>query len=754
MLNIISGIPEEEFNDIDMETTYKWDNFQINAFNNIKKNKDTLVVAPTSSGKTAVAKYGIIYTTKTHNKKVIYTSPIKSLSNEKYNEFKILFPDLKIGLLTGDHKINIDADVLIVTTEIIRNYLISKENRIKQNEDGLNNNIMDHIGCIIIDEIHFINDPNRGKVWEDTLILLDRQIQLIMLSATVDKPEDFANWLISLRNKDITIIKETKRIIPLTYNYFYDNELFEIVDVNGNFNRKIFMNLKKEFKSKEDKCLNKLLLYMQKNDLYNALFFVFSKKKCEQYAKSVQTRLVDKSFEIENENIFDSHIRNYKHLYEKNPRYIDLKDMIIKGIAYHHAGLPIILKEIIEILFKLKRIKVLFATETFAVGINSPTRSVVFIDIEKYTDGNKRTLTPAEFKQMSGRAGRRGMDTKGNVIILLSDKFYDNIPSLIDHPPDKLFSEIDINYQNYINLYSSIDNYFDKTMVCVSYQNNINKLITENDTIDMELSKIDKEILKSFEELYQNDSLSLTSVKIKQTKSQIQKQKTLNKIKENYGSEYNNFIRRKKITRDIDFYSQYKNNLLYKLNTFLNIHGYINNNEITIKGKLLMCINECNPFIIVEIFVAGWFDNLSSIEIIQVLSIFCDKVNNEYYNPTIPCKIQHLLLKIYNLTEKFINTEDELQNCNYDYWTTNTSYIELAGIWASGKPVECILNILYDNNEYEGNFIKNMIKIINIAKSIKLLCELTNKLELIENLDKIEQLLLRDIVNNASLYLT
>lgn len=746
LIEIYIGEPTENFDDPNFISSFKWDNFQINSFINIKKNKNILVVAPTSSGKTAVAKYGIINTVKNMKKRVMYSSPIKSLSNEKFNEFRNMLSkeDISVGLLTGDNKINIDSDVLVVTTEIIRNYLVKLT---ENNYELITDSIMDSIGCVIMDEIHFINDPKRGKIWEDVIILLKQDIQLIMLSATIDKPVNFASWITSIKPKPLALIKEDKRLIPLTYNIFANKEMHNIM-------------LLKEFPKVDPvNCtIKNIVNYMKKNDLFNAIFFSFSKKKCEQYSLQIDLDLVDNNFGIETAHIFDYKIGIYRHMFEKNPRYITLRNLIIKGIAYHHAGLPVILKEIVEILFKEGRIKILFATETFAVGINSPVRSVVFMELEKYDSSiiaTRRMISSAEFKQMSGRAGRRGLDTHGYVIIPLFNNNYNckEIQELINSPPSHLFSETELDYHSYLNLYSNIDKHTEKTMRNNENIIKINHLTDEHSKLSIIISKLDKTILDDFRELENYNKHNLINIKIKLSKEQEKKHKHLNKIAKTYQHEYNIYSRLRKVENEINYINDYNSNLLKQLNYFLTKHGYLDNNNLTLKGICITYINECNPFILVELFLNNHFINKTPIEIIQLLSIFCDENNLEEDNIKSD-NLQHSISYVQNLIKQFIQTEVELRRENDDYWKITLSYIKLSYEWASGKPTGYIINLLDEINEYEGNFIKNMIKITNIANTLKILCNITNRLELIDKLDNIDILIKRDIVNNGSLYIT
>jgi len=417
-----------------LELKYKPDPFQNYAFNKIEEGHDIFVSVPTSSGKTIIGIYGIANTIKKHNKRAIYTTPIKTLSNEKYNEFKNEFDS--VGIITGDNKINVDAQCLIMTAEILRNLLYT------------NIEFIQSIGCVVIDEIHFMNDLERGSVWEETLIMLNKNIQLIMLSATINEPVLFCNWITKIRGNKLALIELHKRIIPLNHYIFVNNQLILFFN-NETFLFDNIMNCKEKYneikkQKKQPNSIKKLINYL-KNE--QTIIFSFSRNKCEEYALQVQTSLITY---IEREEINIYYNKYFKdNLYETNEQFIMLKKLIYDGIAFHHSGVLAILREFIEILFKKSLIKMLFATETFAIGVNTPTKNVVFTNLYKYINGTYTLLTPSEYKQISGRAGRRGIDTTGTVIILPLNDFPDvnDLRILTQGKIASIKSTFDITYQ-------------------------------------------------------------------------------------------------------------------------------------------------------------------------------------------------------------------------------------------------------------------------------------------------------------------
>jgi len=451
-LNIINpnstclNFPKNE--ELALTFPFELDPFQKHAISAISCNENVLITAKTSSGKTTPAIYQIAHSLK-KGKRVFYTTPIKSLSNQKFHELKNLFPS--VSIITGDIKFNPNADVVVMTTEILMN-LLYKKGSSTENVGLTAGMSMDGLDAVIFDEVHYINNKERGKVWEQCLILLPREINLVLLSATIAQPEAFASWLGDLKQKPIHLISTTYRIVPLTHYIIeadgqlrpvmdekerfidttYRQWLFgrdKILDDHADHKRRVAgRDAGQVITTKEGKVklksythqLNSTVSMLYEKQLLPALMFVFSRKDCERYASQIEGSLVDTSEGAAIENIFDFHLSRYRDQLIGSPQYHTLRALLVRGIAYHHSGLQPLLKEIIEILFGKGLVRVMFCTETFAVGINMPTKTVVFLDYKKYCDqaNGMRMLATDEYIQMAGRAGRRGKDKLGTVIYL------------------------------------------------------------------------------------------------------------------------------------------------------------------------------------------------------------------------------------------------------------------------------------------------------------------------------------------------
>jgi superfamily II RNA helicase len=435
MLRIPTEVPM-----IENPYPFPLDDFQKKAFDAIQKNENVLVTAKTGSGKTLVGEYQILHSLN-KGKRVLYTTPIKSLTNQKFHDLKQIHKS--VGIMTGDIKFCPQADVVILTTEILRNLLYKQGS--KTETIGITANLsLDDVDAIVFDEVHYINDTARGKVWEECFILLPPHIRMVLLSATLDHPEVFAEWLGNLKQVPVHLISTDYRVVPLYHKVGKET----LMGPDNVFHRQVYTqylrNIEKEFDAArrhkdavrvrgEDEPvvardvrqysflhrMNQTIEELERDNLLPALFFVFSRKQCVEYASKVSRDLIDSSDTASVRHILKFHLHRYPEL-NTLPQYHELQGMLLKGIAYHHSGLLPLLKEIVELLFARGFIKVLFATETFAVGINMPTKTVVFTSYRKFDDelDGLRVLRTDEYIQMAGRAGRRGKDDKGIVMYL------------------------------------------------------------------------------------------------------------------------------------------------------------------------------------------------------------------------------------------------------------------------------------------------------------------------------------------------
>lgn len=790
-VKIITGKCDHDIVDPPITFNYECDHFQKHAFLCISEGENLLVTAHTGSGKTTIAEYAVANTIR-NGKNVVYTSPIKSLSNEKYNDFGKKFhnnPTVNLGILTGDNKINPDGNCLIMTAEILRNALYKLKSPSKvENEkyENIDNNFIQNIGCVIMDEVHFINDLDRGKVWEETLILLDKNVQLILLSATISQPEKFAEWIGNIKTKTINLISTTHRAVPLRHYIYTGEKMHLIFDQNCNFKGENFMIANKEYdeiqklREKQHKNLTNLSLiqnmvnFLHKNDMLQAIFFSFSKKNCELYAQKITENLVDHNEIAEINIIFNKYMHKYEHQYAKLEQYQIVKKLLLNGVAYHHSGLLPILKEIIEIIFHKGLIKVLFATETFAVGVNMPTRTVIFTELEKHTNTGKRDINTAEYKQMSGRAGRRGLDTSGNVIILPIYNFPELgiFRNMLQGSVPCVESKFKIDYQFLLKTMQSevtdVWKFINDSLYFVEHNKIINSNKIEltqieselcNDSLNKKFSELNKQTMdkiKEYHNLKTATPMVIPGVKMVMSKSQSKKLTTLTRefsiepLAELY-RQYCHMLdleNKKNIILENLLNSQtFIDNTLLAIKNLLAEHNFIDD-SILKKGVIAAQINECNSLLLTEMIISGFFDDLTAPEIVGLLALFIDEGEDiSFENIGGTPKLKHYISDLTVIINEYIQSEYKCGiEGNEDFWLIKFGFVDIAYKWAIGEDIQT-------DGLYVGNFIRSMIKINNIAKDLKYLFEIAGNISVIPVLEQIEPLIMRDYVTVNSLYL-
>ncbi len=797
-MNILKGnFIESETNTYNKELIkfpYECDHFQKHSFKCIDEVSNVLITAHTGSGKTVVAMYAIAHAIK-NNKKVVYTSPIKSLSNEKYKDFRERFGDkfkeetgldVSIGLLTGDNKINPDGNLLIMTAEILRNSLFKTKTPDSETKD-----FIEDLGCIIMDEVHFINDPDRGKVWEETIVLAPQEIQLVMLSATIDKAEEFATWISKIREKKIYLIPTSHRVVPLDHYIYINNNIHKIMDTTDNYMYSGYKTAlevyQKKQKDKEKINMNliqEMVRYLKDNDLLQTIFFSFSRKNCETYANIVNTELITDSEFREISRIWSKYLEKDEVKYLPLDQYNTLKKLVHSGVAFHHSGLIPILKEIVEILFQKGLIKILFATETFAVGVNMPTRSVVFTELEKYTNRGKRFLNTAEYKQMSGRAGRRGIDTVGYSILLPLYNFPDEseLKTVLTGKMPKIESKFNIDYQFVLKamINKMLDNNLivnkslkeqEKVVIKASLQKdlvNVTEQILKLGNLEEKLESKDKDVVKvrtmiDLEKKLKNYSsmglmitLSKKESKDYQTiQNEMKKNEPLKKLYQEISKFYELQEKQSRVETNLKLVDDENNIVITNICEILKEMNYLSEDYSPLqKGIIASHINECNPIIFTEMILSGMFDNITEIDIVTLLSLFVeDRTDEEVFKSDLSYS-SHLLDKVKEVetvVDKFVVLENKYrQHSQTDFWKTSVGSMDATYLWASGEHITKLKKEGLIG--YEGNFIRNMTKLYNITNDVIDVCKTIGKVELLPKLEKIPSLIIRDIVNISSLY--
>lgn len=788
--------------------SYSLDPFQEHAIATIHRGENVLVTAKTGSGKTLVGEYQIHYMLA-QGKRVFYTTPIKSLSNQKFHDLKQLFPS--VGILTGDIKFKPDAQVVIMTTEILRNMLY-KRNSSTVNL-GLSANIScDDLGAVVFDEVHYINNPERGKVWEETLILLPPEIQLILLSATLSAPEAFAQWIGLLKKKTCVLISTLYRVVPLTHNVIQNGELKCIMDAKEHYDAGAYNSWLKHGKDLADgsaafkdkvrnerlagtegaikgkvsvnsflHTMNATINMFAEKELLPALFFVFSRKDCERFAKRVEGSLIDSSDSAAIKHIIEFHLHRYSAVSASN-QYHELFDLLLRGIAYHHSGLLPLIKEIVEILFGRGLIKVMFCTETFAVGINMPTKTAVFLDLKKYDDktGGQRCLFTDEYLQMAGRAGRRGKDKTGTVVYLpqRAPLYQDEIKAMMKGSTCAISSKMDFHYDfllktlqsgslQWLNIMRDSYWYEQRRVTTLAVKKELEDMETDYATQRAILNESD---FADLSERYRLEAENKVAVNAKRKETQ----RALDTWKNRHlGPKWENrykllpvldrlqrSIANKK--QDLVDFEKFESTVEPRVQFLINA-GFLTNvidlesvtkANLTLRGILATEVNESHSLLTATIYEMGLMKDVAPEIILTVLSAFInEKLIDEapsLHALSVPSSVISILEKIDGLASNYRSIETR-SNVPYDnYWDLSTVCIEPVYRWLNG---EASAVICADYGIYEGNLMRVILRIANIADELINLATYCEDTETVAKMTEVKAGLLRDIAITDSLYL-
>ena len=803
--------------------SFEPDHFQKYAIEGLYNDKHVLVTAHTGSGKTLPAEFAIRHFTAM-GKKVIYTAPIKSLSNQKYHELSNEFPDISFGILTGDIKFNPEADCVIMTTEILRNLIFYADKEYSPLDFNIQ---LDHIQCVIFDEVHYINDDARGHVWEECIMTLPQHIQMLMLSATINKPERFASWISDIKEKDILIAGTNHRVVPLVHYTTINipestaniiDKSFQIDSFNNTFIpiktrnqtytekpihlvNKIYKHLKKNsVLIKPRYVLNTVVNKLKHEQKLPAICFVFSRKKAEEYANMIQSNLHDTEYvdddtkkttivRRECESILRQ-LSNHKE-YSNTPEYSHTLSLLEKGIAVHHSGILPILREMIELLFSKGYIKLLFATETFAVGINMPTKTVLFTSLTKFDGIQERILYPHEYTQMAGRAGRRGLDSIGHVIHLHSmfePLSHSEYKHMLSGNPPTITSKLHVNMHMVLRMaangcdFTNIDvnqvlPYLKNSLVYRDITLQIKQIQSDIFNLEHVLKSkakhnlfTDQIIFDKIQEYVKltDDKMYTKRAKHKQINSKLKEIEnnisTYGNIQDyvekyhDYEDKQNELISKQSEEQNTKQYIQQECLQFYSI---LCKNMFLRNGKVTPKGLLGSYIMEANPIIISDLYAMNCFHDLSVIEIAQLLSCFTDIRLQEKY------KLYHYLGENQNL-KNVLGKLESISSTYYDIESRNIGYIkdddyyyhydliDYIDSWCKIDSEDSAKFILQDIQQYKifsGEFVKAVLKIQAIALELENACRQLQDNELVAKLHALPELLSKSIVTNQSLYI-
>ena len=743
-------------NEFAMSFDFPLDDFQIEGCHSLESGRGVLVAAPTGAGKTIVGEFAA-YLAMQRGKKCFYTAPIKALSNQKYADFKEMFGESNVGLLTGDTSINSEARIVVMTTEVLRNMIYA------------DSRTLENLQFVVMDEVHYLEDKFRGAVWEEVLIHLPENVQVASLSATVSNAEEFGDWLGEVRGNTDVIVSEN-RPVPLYQHVLFNNQLLDLFVDDGRVNPEILRLEKESYRNTRGNYGGKSS-YKGKNSGWNdrgprvhqlgraeviekldregllpAITFIFSRSACTaavHQCLSAGIRLTNASERSEIREIVFRATANIPDEDLAVLGFDEWLDGLERGIAAHHAGLLPTFKETVEELFQAGLVKCVFATETLALGINMPARTVVLEKLMKWNGQSHVAISPGEFTQLTGRAGRRGIDIEGNAVILWSKEIDSgSVAGLASTRTYPLRSSFKPTYNMTINLISrfgstnarnSLESSFaqyqaDKAVVGLARQ------IKRNESAIAELKSDALCHQGNFEEYagIRSEIKSIEKSLAKMTKAKriiaedelIAARRDLRAHpchgcpeRENHSRIWEKIDRLQRETHGLQERVSSRTDLIAKrfdrVQVMLERYGYLKNGVITEWGTLLANIYGETDLLIAELIKKGAFDRLSGPEMVSVLSALVFESRRDEA-PKIPRgEIQETLNLLVH--EWSLIHSDEVEIGLEPMREPDISFCWAAHRWASGHSLGSILK---GTQLTVGDFVRSMKQIIDLLRQI------------------------------------
>ena len=735
---------------------FELDDFQKQACDCISAGKSVVVCAPTGAGKTVIAEHAIHCALK-EGKKVFYTTPLKALSNQKYNDFSEKYGYDKTGLLTGDTSINRNAQIVIMTTEVFRNMLYGT------NFGSVTDNLKD-VKYVVLDEVHYMNDEQRGTVWEESIIYCPTNVQIIALSATVANADKLTEWINTVHSKT-ELINTDFRPVPLRFYYFdssQPNTLLPLLTPSGTLNKKIKPE-KKQFKRgravQKRSVVKDVVRNLHEKDMLPAIYFTFSRKKCdEQMEKCAELCLVTPKEQAEIKKEIDDYIAENPYLYKN--KHIEY---LLQGVASHHAGLLPGWKVLVEKLFQKGLIKVVFATETLAAGINMPARSTVISSISKRTDSGHRTLTPSEFLQMSGRAGRRGMDEIGYVTIVGSPfQTPEEVAELVLSDANPLESKFSPSYSMVLNLLQRFSLDEAKELVLKSFgyfssNSRIEPLLLLKESMQEKIDECNSFVCyakKTNDDLIEYNKIREIYVQNRRTFKTIQKQekkknrplsaeavefgkKTKELLEKMHSYECDTCKLFKKHMKSIDVLARYQSkqkaldreiekqkdifwNKFLSHRAVLLDYGYIKDDYPTERGVTISQIRSENELFLAQVIFSGVLETLTPAELASVVcAITTEDMRADLFSQ-LPLSVT--VRKTLNKIKDIRRVLDKKQK-NYDVedpMYINGYYSPLIEMWVNGAEWDDIIDQI---DMGEGDIVRSFKRVVDVLRQF---CTISN----------------------------
>lgn len=741
---------------------FELDDFQKEALKCIDESKSVVVCAPTGAGKTCIAEHAI-HKALEENTRLFYTTPLKALSNQKFYDFGRKYGEGNVGLLTGDTSINREAPIVVMTTEVFRNMLYNT------NFGKVKDNLKD-VKYVVLDEVHYMNDEQRGTVWEESIIYCPPSVQIIALSATVANSKQLCDWINTVHSGTEHVYTDF-RPVPLRYYYFDSSKPTEILPLltpEGRLNKKIKPEKKMSFHSRQAKRQNTVkdvINVLHKKEMLPAIFFTFSRKKCdENMEKCSNLNLITN----EEAKIIRDEINEFlkDHTYLENNKNLEY---LYNGIASHHAGLLPAWKLLVERLFQKGLIKVVFATETLAAGINMPARTTVISAISKRTDSGHRMLTANEFLQMSGRAGRRGMDKIGYVVIMGTQfQSPDEVAGLVKSSSNPLESRFSPSYSMVLNLLQNLELEQAKELILKSFgyfssNDRLKPIIMQQLSCEQTLAKLKNEKCPfglTNEEFIEFNKLKekyivyrkLTRTLQKQAKQKGQKDapevlEYLNRTREmrekleKYKCElckgYKKHVRNleiinrfekklKDINKNVANQKDIYWNKFLAHKDILEKMGYLENGYPTDAGITCSMIRAENELYISEIILKGVLEGLEPYELASVICALVteDLRSDVYPNQPISKNTRKALNRIKEIRRKIAVLQRDYEITTEMY--LNSYYCPLVEQWVQDTPWE---DIAKQVDSSEGDIVRILKRVVDVLRQLTILPNISEEVK-------------------------
>jgi ATP-dependent RNA helicase HelY len=722
---------------------FELDPFQIEACHALENGKGVLVAAPTGAGKTIVGEFAVDLVINSGGK-CFYTTPIKALSNQKFSELSEKYGEAKVGLLTGDTSINSEAQIVVMTTEVLRNMIYS------------NSSTINDLKYVVMDEVHYLADKFRGAVWEEILIHLSEAVQVISLSATVSNAEEFGEWLQTVRGDTEVIVSEI-RPVPLYQHVLFGNRLVDLFGENHKLNpeltrlerdsyRQVRGTWREKPKGPKSLTRSEVIEKLDREGLLPAITFIFSRNNCDAAVRQCLTAGIRLTNSQERSSIREVVAKNIKSLAEEDLvvlGYYEWADALERGVAAHHAGLLPAFKVTVEELFQRGLVKAVFATETLALGINMPARTVVLEKLSKWNGEGHVAISPGEYTQLTGRAGRRGIDIEGNAVILWGNELDStSVGGLASTRTYPLKSSFKPTYNMSINLISQFGSdkartslesslaQFQADKAVVGLAKQIRKNESARDSLFIE-AKCDKGDFIEYSQLRgQIKKLESDSKRSKRKRAEIDDEiASIRKRMKNHichscpdRENHSRFAERAlRLQREIDGLTERINsrtNVIAKrfdrIKIILDKFGYIDNDQITKPGKMLAKIYGETDLLIAESIRADLFSNLSATDLVSVISSCIYESRNDEAAKIPRGEIQTALSGISKIYGRIHSAETDL---NLEPMRApDFGFCWASHKWASGNS---LTSVLKGNDLTVGDFVRSMKQIIDLLRQLR-----------------------------------